>query len=353
MVKAHRVRLQYLLPSSYAHNIHSCSDLKRTVQARSEHLRLHEEVKKYERLTKSAQYETLPEEEKAALHKLLESTTSRFHAKQTELNGLAGKLVPDDFWPFFAQRAQQTTDPGYQEMIRTLAGLREQVKGLHGALASVQPSQPLTAATAGPSTSTAVAAPASNPEPGEISNDPPARPKKRRRVSVDASARVPDLSAGEAEKMQDHLAELTHRISELRNDFLQYDSKIADEVEAELDYRLAGLRLGVGGEEDRPADPELQQRVQRLLDASKVADEKTTQALADLADLKTKGQAEEEERALMQTQRDAVAKSLEEVRLSTSRNIPPSASSYPAYRPWRSSRRCRRPLPTKGRRSTR
>ncbi|OJT07858.1 hypothetical protein TRAPUB_1260 [Trametes pubescens] len=285
--------------------------LSKTVQSRSEHLRLHEDMKKYERLTKSAQYESMPVEDKVALQKLLESATSRFQEKQHQLNRLAGELIPEDFWPH-AQRAQHAADPGYQKIIETLAGLRGEVERLHGALASVQASQPSTAVTAGPSAPTAATAPASNPEPGEISNDAPSRPKKRRRLSTDASVRVPDLSAGEAEQMQDQLAELTHRISELRNDFLQYDSKIADEVEAELDYRLAGLKLGVGGEEDKSADPELQEKLQTLLDRTRSVDEKSTEALADLTTIKSEGQKVEEERAILQTKNDAITKSIEE-----------------------------------------
>ncbi|KAI0362348.1 hypothetical protein OH77DRAFT_1515607 [Trametes cingulata] len=288
------------------------------VQARSEHIRLQEDLQKYERLTKSAHYESLPDEEKAALQKLIAAATSRSQEKQQELNRLAGQLIPEDFWPF-AQRAQQAADPGFQMMTEALAIVKKDVEELHGSLAGVQAILPSSAAAVGSAANTAATAsapapaPAPKPEPGEITGDATARPKKRRRLSTDGGAHIAALSSAELEKMQDRLAVLTHRISDLQNDLLQYDSKVADEVEAQLDYRMAGLRLGVGGEAETLADPEAQKRVEKLSQDIAVAQSRTAEAEAELAKLESYGKSRDEKNASMQQENDTLRKQIEEL----------------------------------------
>ncbi|KAI0372860.1 hypothetical protein BV20DRAFT_963270 [Pilatotrama ljubarskyi] len=282
--------------------------LSGAVQARSEHIRLHEDLQRYERLTKSTQYENLPEEDKAALQKLIAATTSRFQEKQQELNRIAGQLIPEDFWPF-AQRAQQAADPGFQMMTEVLASVKRDVQELHGSLASVHTSLPSAAATAVPSGPT----PAPKPEPGEITGNTTTRPKKRRRLSTDQGGDIAALSSSELEKMQDRLAALTHRISDLQNDLLQYDSRVADEVEAQLDYRMAGLRLGVGGEAEPLADPEAQRRVEQLAQDVALAQSRTAEAEAELAKLQSYGQTRDEKNTSMQKENDALRKQIDEL----------------------------------------
>ena len=72
-------------------------------------------MQKYEKMTKSSLYETLPDDDKTALQNRISVTSARLLEKQRELNRIAGQLIPEDFWPH-AQRIQQQSDPGYQKM---------------------------------------------------------------------------------------------------------------------------------------------------------------------------------------------------------------------------------------------
>ncbi|KAI0831514.1 hypothetical protein BC628DRAFT_1311639 [Trametes gibbosa] len=281
--------------------------LQKVIQARTDHVRLHDELQKLERLAKSVQYESLPEEDKTALQNLIATSSTRVREKERELNAHAGKLIPDDFWPF-AQRAEQTSDPGYQRMTEVLASLKGDVDELHSAINNMQSSQPSAAAPA-----SAPAAEAKS-ESGELGNDVSAtgRPKKRRRLSNDDGPPATDLSSAELEKMQDALAVLTHRISDLQNNMLQYDSHIADEVEAQLDYKMSTLRL-VNGEIEKPGAPELQEIVQKLVDGLEEANKLADASAQRLAELQSMGKELDEQRELMRRQNDAMHKQIEEL----------------------------------------
>ncbi|KAI8998455.1 hypothetical protein BD414DRAFT_519600 [Trametes punicea] len=283
--------------------------MSEAVQARSEHLRLQEDLQKYERLAKSSQFEALPEEDRDALKDLISATSSKVREKQHQLNRIAGQLIPEDFWPFELS-VQQHSDPGYQRMTSALTTLQEDVKRLYDSLGSVLNSRDSTVAVEDSSVS------ALKPEPGELSAaDSTGRPKKRRRLSIDEGPPPFDLSIIDLESMQDRLAALGHRIVDLRNDLLQYDSRVEDEVESQLGYRLSGLRIGVGGE-DKPADPELQERVEKLTNDIALAQSQAAAAARELEKLQAYGKTRDETNARLQQGNEALRKHLEELESS-------------------------------------
>ncbi|KAH9901606.1 hypothetical protein C8Q73DRAFT_678352 [Cubamyces lactineus] len=283
--------------------------LSEAVQVRSDHLRTKEDLQKYERMTKSSLYETLPDDDKTALQTLISTASSRLQEKQRELNRIAGQLVPEDFWPQ-AQRIQQQSDPGYHKMTTVLAALKEDVQQLYDSVGSVQTLQQ-TATESEPT-----AGPATQPEPGEITAGPSSRPKKRRRLSVDGGLQVPDISSADLENMQERLVALDGRIAELRNDILQHENRIADEVEAHLNYRMSKLRLGVGGEAAKPADPELQSKVEQVQKDFSDVQARATQAVEQLVALEAHSQSRDERNAALQQQNDALRQQIEDLETS-------------------------------------
>ncbi|KAH9857085.1 hypothetical protein C2E23DRAFT_372619 [Lenzites betulinus] len=283
--------------------------LQQVIQTRTEHVRLHDELKKLDRLAKSVSYESLPEEDKTALQSLIAATTTRFRTKEHELNDLAGKLIPDDFWPF-AQRAQQISDPGYQRMTEVLASLKDDVDGLHNAIGTMQQTSQPSAAAPAPAP-----VPAAKLEPGEVPNDVPegaSRPKKRRRLSNGTEPPMADISAAELEKMQDSLAALTLRIVELQNNMLQYDDRVADEVESQLDYKMSLLRIK-NGEIDKPAAPELQQMVQKLSEGLEEAKRLADLSAQQLSEVQAEGKKLDKEYELLQRQNDVLRAQIEKL----------------------------------------
>ncbi|KAI0332122.1 hypothetical protein GY45DRAFT_1344906 [Cubamyces sp. BRFM 1775] len=280
--------------------------LHEAVQVRSDHLRTKEDLLKYEKMTKSSLYETLPDDDKTALQNRISVTSARLLEKQRELNCIAGQLIPEDFWPH-AQRIQQQSDPGYQKMTTVLAALKEDVQKLYASVGSIQTLQ--SSATASEPTP----APSAQPEPGEITAEASSRPKKRRRVSVDGGVQIPDISSADMESMRERLAALDGRIAELRNDILQHENRIAEEVEAHLDYRMSKLRLGVGGEADKPADPELQSKVEQVQKDFADVQSRATQAVEQLTALEAHSQSRDERNAALQQQSDALRAQIEEL----------------------------------------
>ncbi|KAI0780728.1 hypothetical protein BD413DRAFT_499607 [Trametes elegans] len=281
--------------------------LATAVQTRSEYLKLQEDLHNFERLTKSAQYETLPQEDKKALQQVIQSTAARRLETQQELNRLGGELIPDDFWPF-VQRAQQQSDPGYRQMTIVLEGLKGDVHELYGALSSIPASQP-------PATAAAVASGAApSSEPMKIASVPTDRPKKRRRLSTDAGVQVPPLNPQDLEGVRDRLAALDHRISDLQNDLLQYDGRVVDEVESQLDYRMAGLRVGLKDEGRKKADPELQKRVETLSFELSRTEAQAIEAEEELKKLEAADQSRDESNGRLQEENDALRKQIDELR---------------------------------------
>ncbi|KAI0664594.1 hypothetical protein C8Q70DRAFT_938374 [Cubamyces menziesii] len=286
--------------------------LSEAVQVRGDHLRTKEDLQTYEKMAKSSLYETLPDDDKTALQNRISAASSRLQEKQRELNRIAGQLVPEDFWPQAQRIQQQQSNPEYQKMTAVLAALKEDVQQLYTSVGSIQALQQ----TATESTPTPTPAP--QPEPGEITADSSSRPrpKKRRRLSVDGGVQISDIPSADFESMQERLVALDGRIAELRNDILQHENRIADEVEAHLDYRMSKLRLGVGGEADKPADPELQSKVEQVHKDFANVQARAAQAAEQLVALEAHSQSREERNAALQQQNDALRVQIEELEAS-------------------------------------
>ncbi|KAI9057863.1 hypothetical protein FKP32DRAFT_1615035 [Trametes sanguinea] len=282
--------------------------LSQAVRARSELLRLKEDLQKYERLTRSAHFDALPEEERTALQDLVSSSLSKVQEKQQQLNRFAAQLVPEDFWPSNLT-AQQQSNPEFKLMNSALATLHNDVEKLQSSLQAAQKS----AATATVTEDDASAA--SKSQPGESNTR---RPKKRRRLSNEGTPAMVDIPAEELEKTQDRLLALDSRIVELRNDLLQYDKRVEDEVESQLSDRLTGLRIESGGKENQPADPELQKRVAELASAFTSTQARAAEAAKELEQLQAYGDGLDKKNADLQQQNESLRKQLEELETTQS-----------------------------------
>ncbi|KAI0636772.1 hypothetical protein C8Q77DRAFT_1094546 [Trametes polyzona] len=286
--------------------------LAQAVQTRVEQVRFYEETQKYERLLKSVTYETLPEEERAALQQLKSTAAARFRETQQELNRIAGKLIPEEFWPF-AQRAQMTSDPGYQRMTDVVAVVRGEVESLHAAISNFHAAG--ASATAASAAAASSSTSAMKPEPGEIVAGPPSDgSRKRRRLTTEGGAETAGFTPAELEQMQDRLATLAHRIAEVQNEMLQFDRQVAEEVEAQLDYRLSNLRIDAGGRVDKPADADLVDRVDTLRKNLKAAQAREAEITSVLAQLKVEEEERDKQHAALQEQNNAIRQQLEELK---------------------------------------
>ncbi|KAI0673021.1 hypothetical protein C8Q78DRAFT_970457 [Trametes maxima] len=287
--------------------------LSQAIEARCELHRLHEDLQSSEQLAKSSQYATVPEDDKAAVHDLIAATSSRLQQKQQELNRLVARLVPDDFWPF-ARREQYHGDPGFNRMTEVVADLKGKISLLFDALAAAKAAQPPAGTAADASVATTKA------EPGEIiasvSAESTKPPEKRRRIASDEDGQVPDNSAAELDNILERLTALDYRLSELNNDILQYESKIEDEVEAQLDYRMAGLRLGVGGGGEKLADPDTQKKVERLAGDVTRVQAKVKASEDELAELQSQERDYDEKNARFQEQNEAMRRQIAELQAS-------------------------------------
>ena len=281
--------------------------LSESVLARTEHIRLQEDARTYERLRNSVSYDLLPAEDKAELDKLVEDTRVALKAKEAELNRILAKLVPRDFFPF-AQPPAQQSDAAFHEMNALLTSLQNDVKLMYEAVGALQ----------------ATPIPAVPKEEGEVRNTagPSSdRPAKRRRLSVDAepssnAADAPSDQLGpsmqELEQMRDGLTQLVGRVSNVENDLEQYSSKIDDEVEAQLDYHLPDIEASTGKGEK--ASAELAQEVDKLRGGVEDAEKRSEVVLAALAKLKVDEDGQEDINAQLREQNAKLQKTIEEVR---------------------------------------
>ncbi|RPD66338.1 hypothetical protein L227DRAFT_570230 [Lentinus tigrinus ALCF2SS1-6] len=230
--------------------------LTESVLARGEIVRLHEDVLNYERISRSAGFERLESADKVAMEELIATTKQRAQAKQAELDATLSKLVPSDYYPFVTAPSSRASDAAFDNMTQSLTALRKDVEALFAHVEKLR----ATAAILQTPVTPLAPAPA-KPEAGEITADP-ARPKKRRRLSVEQSSepstQVSDPTAADFDVLKDRLVSLDGRIAGLENDFRQYDTKVADEVDAQLDYR--GISKNLGG----PSNVELTETYEKL-----------------------------------------------------------------------------------------
>ncbi|TBU35773.1 hypothetical protein BD311DRAFT_860259 [Dichomitus squalens] len=279
--------------------------LSESVLARTEHLRLQEDAWTYERLRRSVSYEQLPAEDKEQLDKLVEDTKKALRAKEAEFSKALAKLIPRDFFPY-AQPPERQSDAAFREMNALLTSLQNDVKLMYEAVAALQ-------ATPIPP------APQEEDRDRDTSGPSSDRPKKRRRLSVEAeSSRAQDAPSNppgptkeELAQMKDGLTELAGRISNVENDLEQYSSKIDDEVEAQLDYRLPDLV--VAPDEDKKTSVELTQDVDKLRGDVEDTEKRAEVVLAALAKLQVDEDGQEDINTQLREQNAKLKQTIEEM----------------------------------------
>ena len=265
--------------------------LTESVLARADIVRLREDVVKYERIAKSAGFERLESADKAAMEELIATSKQRAQAKQAGLDATLSKLVPSDYYPFATAPSPQTHDAAFDKMTQSLSALRKDVEALYSHVEKLR----TTAASLQTSPQTLTPAPVATspkPEAGEITADS-TRPKKRRRLSVELSnepsTQVPDPTAEDFDQMKDRLLSLDGRIAGLESDFRQYDSKVTDEVDAQLDYWGISKSLGGGA-----SNAELTDNYQKLEQQVAEAGGQTTDLIEHLKQLKIDGSKQDD-----------------------------------------------------------
>ena len=235
----------------------------------------------------------------------------RMEEKQAQISSALAKLIPSDYYPFVLPPLQQS-DAAFHEMKDSMNSLQKDVGALFDAVGKLQATSiPLQT----PVTPLAPATP-SNPEAGEIASASTSRPKKRRRLSVDGSrtgeptTNVSDPTADDFDRLQDLLIALEGRVVGVENDMRQYEDKISDEVETQLDYLGLSRHTAAGV----ATNAELTERVEKLKSEMLSVEQRAADVTSGLSKLKLDGQTQDERNAELQTENEKLREQVAEVR---------------------------------------
>ena len=276
-----------------------------SIQTRADCKSLREEVEKYERLLRAAQQVGMPEEDRTALRGLVSAATEQVRARDADLQRVVQRLIPKDYFPFAQPPERQ--DAAYLGMTSTFATVRDEVHALYDAVAKLQAASDALKPALSPAPAPA------QPEPGEVA-DSSARPKKRRRLSHGEDSETPKDAPPTPEdlvKLQDTLMALEGRIVELGNDLVQFDNKVGDEVEAQLDYHLGKIGLDKG--QGSTTNIELTERVEQLSRDVERAGERAEAVTAALKQLDLDGKNKDERNEDLRARNEKFQNSITEV----------------------------------------
>ncbi|KAI0748326.1 hypothetical protein C8Q80DRAFT_732557 [Daedaleopsis nitida] len=281
--------------------------LSESVAARTDLLRLKQEVQTYEQMTKSSKWEIVPEDARKAMVEAIAVKKQQLQEKEAQIKSALARLIPTDYYPFVQSPSQQYNDAAMLEMNNSLDHLRRDVDALFDTVSKLQ------AATVSLQAQPSIApiAPASTPEAGEVAESS-TRPKKRRRLSVDdgsSQANAAEPNADDVERLKDMYVALEGRVAELGNDIQQYDSRVEDEVDGQLDYLGLTRLKGAGG----ATNEELTECVEKLNGEVAGARARQDEVTAGLAQLSLDGQKQEAETAHLKTENERLRAQVEEM----------------------------------------
>lgn len=271
--------------------------LERSVFALSEYTTLKGELRKHESLVKSPAHEILSEDMKGSIRITMDSIADKAKRQLRDVDRAIQQLIPKDAFPFAQPPAPAHNDAAYDQMNKTLTGLRQEAEELYASVGKLQAAASalkfasITPAPAAPAPSTT-----ENAEPGEVVAQPDPRPRKRRRLSVDGDLEEPSTSvppaAADIDAVKENIVTIEDHITELENELVQYDNKVAMEVESQLDYHFGEMGLGKGA--GRATNMQLTEKVEELMDGVAQTDKKATKLAEALSQLDIKGKNKDE-----------------------------------------------------------
>lgn len=278
--------------------------------ARTELLRLQGEVQNFERLTKSTQWHILSEDDKKAMNVSIVSARQRVQDKQEQIGATLAKLIPTKY-TFVSPPSTRQSDAVFLNMTNTQSSLQQDVLALFEEVTKLE------AAALPLQTPVAPLAPASSKaEADVVLPESTSRPKKRRRLSMDGAAtssepttKVSDPTAADFDRLQDVLSALEGRLVGVENDMLQYDDKVSDEVETQLDY--LGLSRGKGA--GSATNEELTERVEKLKSDMLQAEANAAAVTSGLAQLKLDGEGQDKRNAELCAENERLREQIAEV----------------------------------------
>lgn len=200
--------------------------------ARNEHLKLTQEMEKYQRLIRSARYSSIPDEDQERLTAQLSDVNARLNAKKDELNSLLPRLIEADFWG-----ATVNSPPRLEEFRKEVqdivASLSKNMEKLHEQYEELRTRGLASLAE----------------KPMDIDGSTQAHegpPTKRRRLSVGGTTSVPNddnvqrdgIQQENAHDLEERLKDVEERITELEISGIERDNNLLDEVEDIVRHRI-------------------------------------------------------------------------------------------------------------------
>ena len=200
--------------------------------ARGEHLKLTQEMEKYQRLIRSARYSSISDEVQERLNAQLSDANGRLNAKKEELNSLLPRLVEADFWGATVNSPPKLEEfrKEVQDIVTTLSKnmekLHEQYEELRkkGLASLARESMDIDGST-------------------QAHEGPPA---KRRRLSIGETISMPNSDNiqrdgahhGDTHDLDERLKDMEERVAELEISGIERDNNLLDEVEDIVRHRI-------------------------------------------------------------------------------------------------------------------
>ncbi|KZT68158.1 hypothetical protein DAEQUDRAFT_766544 [Daedalea quercina L-15889] len=200
--------------------------------ARAEHMRLTQEVEKYQRMVRSARYSSISEEDQARLNAQLSDVTGRLNAKKEELNAVLPRLIDADFWGATVNSPPKL-DEFRKEVQNVIAELSKNIQRLYDQYEELRTNGINASGT-----------PMAVDTPGLQAHEGP--PAKRRRLSSGETTlaingddqKLHGIPSGEIGEIRDRVLEMEGRVADLENEIVERDHNLLEEVEDLVAQRM-------------------------------------------------------------------------------------------------------------------
>lgn len=271
--------------------------------ARGEHLKLTQEMEKYQRLIQSARYSSISDEDQERLNVRMSEVTGRLDAKKDELNSLLPRLIEADFWGATVHSPPKL-DEFRKEVQNIVADLRKNMEKLHEQYEELR--------TKGLTSSAGEHMDIDASMQGD--EGPPA---KRRRLSTGGTPSVPSNEVikrdgtqhADAHDLDERLKEVEDRITELEISGIERDNTLLEEVEDIVRHRIdeeqGRLKIDAPAAKDpaavapQPQPPLLDPRIERIERELKKTGNEVEELAIEVAGLITHMAQREEKHAEM------------------------------------------------------
>ncbi|KDQ60812.1 hypothetical protein JAAARDRAFT_190954 [Jaapia argillacea MUCL 33604] len=203
------------------------------VNARIEHMKRENDVRRFQRLFESRRYSRVAEEDRVRLEAELAATKAQCDEKKKDLNLCVTRLLDCDFWPVLPRGdGTKAVDEKFQDLakeVRELKATAAQLDDNLRILLAKQSVPPLTSAQPHPKP----------PERMDVDDESSSRPTKRRRLSSEPEpTREATVSAEERDMIKDEIDALQHRIADLENNETQHTATLLEEFDSLIDSKI-------------------------------------------------------------------------------------------------------------------